>query len=541
MDSDLSTDNTADIRTPYMGERIVDYLACYGVEKVFGIPGTHSIELYRGLEDSPIEHILTRHEQGAGFMADGYARQSGKPGVCFVITGPGATNALTAIAQAYSDSVPMLIFSPMNDVIENHFNLGRLHEIGDQSAVFKPVTGFSEIAYSERRLRELIDQAFELFSHQRPRPVHIHLPLSLLRARSTEKWQRPVARGAVAIDERLIAKAIEQLEAAKSPVMVVGGGCRGLGAKAVGLAERIGCPMVATVAGRAEVPVSHALAVGAQLAAPQVLALVAGADVVLVLGSELAEPDHWTTQLELPMKQIWVNLDEQLLQHHKPFLAIQASVGPVLDAINQQISRVNEPRLRQQYRLCKSIRDQHGARFTPVQKTHWRVLTEIVKQLPKPSAVCSDMTQIAYTAVEHLPLAEGINWFHPNGYGTLGYALPAAIGAKIAEPDNRVLCLVGDAGFQYTVAELGVAAERELNVVVLLWQNNALQQIADDMVDANISPNAVHQQNPDFTALAKSYGWQAHEIAGLAALGGALEQAFLQSGPVMLVLDAANC
>ena len=126
-----------------VGEALVKLLSEYGVELVFGIPGTHSIELYRGLENSPIRHISPRHEQGGGFMADGYARVSGKPGVCFVITGPGVTNITTPMGEAYMDSVPMLIISPVNDPDPDDINRGRLHEITNQSAVTKPLTAFS--------------------------------------------------------------------------------------------------------------------------------------------------------------------------------------------------------------------------------------------------------------------------------------------------------------------------------------------------------------------------------------------------------------
>ena len=168
-----------------VGEALVALLAKYGVDTVFGIPGTHSIELYRGLEPSGMRHVLTRHEQGAGFMADGYARITGKPGVCFVITGAGVTNIATAVAQAHSDSVPLLIISPVNDIVhgadgerEHH---GRLHELGDQAAVTRPFTAFSETAENQQHLLELVHRSFALFECERPRPVHINIPLSILR------------------------------------------------------------------------------------------------------------------------------------------------------------------------------------------------------------------------------------------------------------------------------------------------------------------------------------------------------------------------
>jgi 5-guanidino-2-oxopentanoate decarboxylase len=175
--------------------------------------------------------------------------------------------------------------------------------------------------------------------------------------------------------------------------------------------------------------------------------------------------------------------------------------------------------------------------MTPKQKKHWLVITELMKHLPEDVTIVSDMTQIAYTAVEYLPLNRPNSWLHPTGYGTLGYALPAAIGAVLADQSRPALVLVGDAGLQYTFQEMTLAAELDLNIVILLWNNNALQQIHDDMNEARIQPVGVHQQNPGFIALALACGWRARIVASLTSLGSELQDAFDQTGPVLLRLD----
>jgi len=522
------------------GEAIVRLLEQLGVDVVFGIPGTHSIELYRGLQHSSIRHILSRHEQGAGFMADGYARASGRPGVCFVITGPGVTNITTAMGQAYSDSVPMLVLSPVNDGDGSHYHYGRLHEIGQQSRVTDELTAFSVTVTNAEQIGAEINRAFRLFATERPRPVHINIPLSILRGEVNAPFMLEPQRPRAGVDSSVLAKIQAALVAAANPVIVAGGGCRHFAELVVALAERVPCPLITTVAGRGIIPGSHPLSVGAQLRAPEVQAFLRDADFALVLGSELAEPDHWSDELRLPARQVWVNLDAELLLRRAPETGVVADAREVVSSLNQRIARAQGEAVRVTHERCRAVREQLRQLFEPWQHTHWRVLIELQKNLPPECCVCSDMTQLAYTAVDYLPCKLPDSWFHPNGFGTLGYALPAGIGVALAREPSPVLVLVGDAGLQYTMAEMGVAAELGLSIVILLWQNNALQQIADDMAEHGVAAIAVTQQNPDFLALAKSFGWQARKVNGLYDLGPQLEAAFAESSPVLLELDATS-
>src|ERR1700756_4515546 len=176
------------------GELLVGLLKDLGVEVVFGIPGVHTVELSRGLPATGIRHITPRHEQGAGFMADGYARVSGKPGVCFIITGPGVTNAATAIGQAYADSIPLLVISSVNHTASLGKGWGCLHETQDQRAMTAPITAFSAVALSAEDLPELIARAYAVFDSERPRPVHISVPLDVLSAPIKRDWSSEVVR-----------------------------------------------------------------------------------------------------------------------------------------------------------------------------------------------------------------------------------------------------------------------------------------------------------------------------------------------------------
>ncbi len=536
---------------PTVGEAIVELLIDYGVELVFGIPGTHSIELYRGLGcavsdkvDTPaavrIRHISPRHEQGGGFMADGYARISGKPGVCFVITGPGVTNITTPLGEAYMDSVPMLVISPVNEPDANHHNRGRLHEITNQSAVTAPLTAFSVTVGEVDEIPKLLARAFALFASETPRPVHISIPLSLLAMPVAKKWRALPASAqpslATATDAQ-IARAAHMITCAQRPLIIAGGGTSRCAAAVVALGEAIPCPLLTTTAGRGVAPASHPLSVGAQVRARGVQALLENADLAIFLGTEFAQTDIWNEELKLPRQQIWVNLNREALQRAGEVLTIHADAHDAVTRLTEKLPPPKSARRAQVHALCAATRDAHQHDMTPKEKAHWAVLTELMNHLPADAVIASDMTQIAYTATDYLPLERPNSWLHPCGYGTLGYALPAAIGAILADPSKPALVLVGDAGLQYTMQEMTLAAELELNLVVLLWNNDELQQIHDDMNAAGILAIGVRQKNPDFIALAHACGWQARIIESLSTVGIQLCEAFSESGPVLLRLD----
>ena len=196
----------------------------YHVDTVFGIPGVHTVALYRGLEGQAIRHVTPRHEQGAGFMADGYARVSGKPGVCFIITGPGMTNILTAMGQAYADSIPMLVISSVNERERLGLGKGYLHELPNQRAMTAGVSAFSHTLMSVEELPGVLARAFSVFEGERPRPVHIELPLDIITADASHMAlaPRPVVRRP-APNRTLIREAAGLLKQAERPLLLLGG------------------------------------------------------------------------------------------------------------------------------------------------------------------------------------------------------------------------------------------------------------------------------------------------------------------------------
>jgi 5-guanidino-2-oxopentanoate decarboxylase len=505
------------------GEALVSLLEAYGVDTIFGIPGVHNIEMYRALPRSQIRHILTRHEQGAGFMADGYARASGRPGVCFTITGPGLTNILTPMGQAWSDSSNMLVISSALDITDSAQGRGRLHEMISQVNAASAVTANAMRAYTAQDMQDAVARAFSGFASARPRPAYVEVPLDLLSKPAGPGWKarstaaRPAHRG-----EDIVA-AIRMLKAARTPFIILGGGALDGGKAALAIAEALGAPILTTTAGKGAVPADHPLCWGYCLGNPAVQAMVQASDCVLAAGTELSETDFWTSDCILE-NLIRIDIDPASLgRPHTARLAILADAAPALAAIAAGVKGNTAPR-----HIVPSTEDH------PLRATLRKVLTVIRDSLPPETVIASDMTQIAYAANEIFPVSQPRTWLHPVGFGTLGFALPAAIGAKFAVGEKPVAALLGDYGFQYTCNELGTAVEHKLPMPILLWNNEALGQIHDGMVGAGIQPNAVNLMNPDFQVFARAYGASAERPADLKSLARCIGKALKADGPTII-------
>jgi acetolactate synthase-1/2/3 large subunit/5-guanidino-2-oxopentanoate decarboxylase len=510
-------------------------LKAHGVDVIFGIPGVHNVEMYRGIEEAGIRHVLARHEQGAGFMADGYARASGKPGVAYVITGPGLTNVMTPMGQAYSDSVPMLVISSCLD--ETAARRGQLHQMIDQEGAARCICDWSHEVTSAGATYGLIERAFNEFASARPRTKHLQVPIALggrladaAPAPVEARAKRPVAR---AEDVAAVADALQQ---AKTPMILFGGGSVGAGAAARAVVERSGAATMTTYAGRGVVGADLPLDFGAYLARPDSAEVLARADLVLVVGSELSEIDLWRDELGHKGRMIRVDIDAVELEHPRAELCILSDAAAFLEA------------------LAESLPDRAGPKWDAADvaatKARWRrevdaerpgivpVVDALRDACPAKTMIYSDMTQFAYAAKEVWPMDRPGHWHHPFGYGTLGYGMPAAIGGAIAREGEPTLAICGDSGFQYTLQELGTAVEHGLPLPIILWDNGKLKEIEDAMIRSQIAPNAVVARNPDFCALANAYGAHAVQPGSLDEMGRAVRAAFDADRPTLIHVKA---
>jgi thiamine pyrophosphate-dependent acetolactate synthase large subunit-like protein len=317
-------------------------------------------------------------------------------------------------------------------------------------------------------------------------------------------------------------------------VILLGGGAIDVPqVRTVRLAEEIGAAVVTTIAGKGVFPESHTLSLGATLSRSPTQKFLAEADLVLVIGSELSETDSWTDKsLELGGTVIRVDIAEaQLTVNAEPALAIRSDAAAFVDALGEAGSSL--PADRQNQRVTM-VRHEISASWNTLARKHIRVLDALRAALPADAFVATDMTQIAYTGNAAFPVDRPRCWIHPVGFGTLGYALPAAIGAKLADPRRPGVALAGDYGFQFTLPELGTAVELGLALPVVVWNNEGLGQIRDGMVEAGITEIGVKAHNPDFQALAEAYGCRAVCPRTLDVLGKDLRDALAARVPTLI-------
>jgi 5-guanidino-2-oxopentanoate decarboxylase len=516
---------------PTLGQRLADALAARGVTTLFGIPGVHNVELYRGIEAAGLSHVLTRHEQGAGFMADGYARVTGQPGVALVISGPGLTNIMTPLAQAWSDSVPMLVLSATLEDRDRGARIGRLHDMPDQEGAARAACGHSFTAGSAEMLWDQLDWAFAQFASARPEPVHIQIPLDIL---AMEAGPPPVPRSLPhrpCADTQAVTDAARMIAAAKRPLMVVGGGAWDGAEVLAPLCQNGSIPFFTTYAARGIAPPDHPMWLGATLAQSRAADVFAKADLVIAIGTELAETDLWRAHPGHDCPMIRVDIDPAQLQaRHPADLAICSDAAAFLRAL--------------------TAHDLAGSDWTKGEVADWReslilsamqerpeparVIPHLTEALTPSSIIVSDMTGLAYLGKEVVPLPTGAAWHHPFGFGTLGYGLPAAIGAKVARPDAEVICIAGDYGLQYTIQELGTAVELGLGLPILVWDNAMLGEIDAAMRRVQMSPMAITAHNPDFIALGRAYGAHGCELPRLRDLKETLRAAFAADRPTLI-------
>jgi len=527
------------------GELLVRLLEAYGVELVFGIPGVHTVELYRGLPATRIRHVTPRHEQGAGFMADGYARATGKPGVCFIITGPGMTNILTAMGQAYGDSVPMLVISSVNRRDQLGMGDGRLHELPSQRNLVAGVAAFSHTLLRPDQLPQVMARAFALFASARPRPVHIEIPIDVI-AEPADPSIATVRHlpGPPAPTPDAAAKAAALLRAGRAPLVVLGGGAVNAASEALALVEHLDAPVIHTVNAKGILPPGHPLRAGENMGLAPVRDALGSADVVLAVGSEFGETEMYPDPQPLKFGGPLIRIDidpEQLVRRVAADLPILADARLALMAINRALGvagrgqgRADSPGARR----AAEIRAAAARLWWPAVAVHRRVARVIRESLPD-AIVVGDSAEPVYAMNQFYEAPRPRSYFNSaTGYGTLGYGLPAGIGAKLGAPDRPVVVLVGDGGLQFTIGELAAAVETKLPLIVLVWNNQGYGEIKTYMVERQIAPIGVDIYTPDFLAIARGFGCAAAGVESFDHLAGLLKAAAAATVPTLIEIRA---
>lgn len=524
-----------------LGEILPRLLEAHGFDTVFGIPGVHTVELYRGMPDTALTHITPRHEQGAGFMADGYARATGRPAACFIISGPGMTNIATAMGQAYADSVPMLVISSVLNRNELGRGEGRLHELKNQSALVEGVAAFSHTVMSPDELPAVLDRAAAVFHAARPRPVHIELPLDVIVAPADHLLPdaRPHPLRPSPAPEAVIQVA-DWLSGAEAPLVILGGGTAGAADEAQRMVEALGAPTLLTINAKGVLPPRHPLLVGTLLPQQPVLDALREADVVLAIGTELGETDTLLFGDRPKIEGMLIRVDieaEQLSRNATADLGIVADAGNFCAALAEEANAA--PRSNGVDRAAR-LREAAWGSIPDAYQIHGRIFDMIADRWPD-LIVAGDSTQPVYGANLTYDAPGPRGWFNSStGYGTLGYGLPAAIGAKIACPDRPVIGLIGDGGLQFSIAELATAMELGLPLPILLWNNRGYGEIKTYMRDRQIPEIGVDILTPDFQTIARGFGCHAVRVGTPEELMSALEKSLSADRPTLIEIDDAT-
>jgi len=524
------------------GEWVVEALRAAGVRHVFGLPGVHNLAIYDALlRQHDIAHILSRHEQGAAFMADGYARASGRPGVVVVTTGPGATNVLTPLVESFAGSQPILAL--MSDIPAALIGkgLGALHEVPNQIDCFKPVTRWAETVTDGRGIAAAIERAFHLFRTTRPGPIALSLPTDLLVGKTERR--RATLRGSLpTCDARRIEAATKRLRAAKRPLIVAGGGVIASDASAelASLAHRLVAPVITSVMGRGAIPESDPLWLGVLPNYRSTKAALEQADVILAVGCRFAHRSTKGLLLNLEFKPeqalIHIDIDPSVIGlMHRPAVGI---VGDARDGLRNLLANLGYGSAASEWD-ADWIRSQRDVRWPRYSAQVDRLIQILRRALDPRAIVVNDQTGLNYWMEWHFPVLEPRTFLYPVGSATLGYGVPAAIGAKIAHPEKQVLAVLGDGGFMFSVNELATAVKYDLGIVFLVLNDQRYGAIKYLQEGIFGKPYEVDLANPDFPALARAFGAQGVRVDAVDELPEVLTRALRHRGPTVLELPMA--
>jgi acetolactate synthase-1/2/3 large subunit len=513
------------------GEALAKQLSREGVRVVFGLPGVQLYGAMAGLRDEKdMRFVTTRHEQATSYMADGYARAGGGIGVCLVVPGPGVLNAAAGLSTAYSASSPVLMLAGQVPKRYLGKNVGVLHEIDDQLDAVKPVTKW------RRRVLEVVDipaavqEAVRQLRTGRPRPVHLEIPPDTLEEEADVELRPPLTIAREAAPAADIDRAARTLLAAERPLVYAGGGVHASGAHeaVAAVAEYLQAGVVQSAEGKGAVTDESDLSLGAALWPQSPLRqYMDAADVVLVVGSRCAlaafQPGQQVIQIDVDAEEIGRN--------HPTTTGLVGDARLTLEQLLERLRAEAPPRTsrkteRQQLREALAALD--------TQEPNSPILRALRAGVPEDAIVVAGMTQIGYYSRPFWPVYRPRTYLTSSYSGNLGFEYPTALGAKIARPDRAVVAICGDGGFMYNVQELSTAARERINVVAVVFNDEAFGNVARDLDESWGGSHGAALQNPDFLKLADAFGVIGMRAARATEVGELVRKAVTLDRPVLI-------
>ncbi|WP_371322769.1 acetolactate synthase large subunit [Dechloromonas sp. ZY10] len=512
-----------------------------GVRIVSGYPGGAILPIYDALGQSTvIHHVLARHEQGAGFIAQGMARATGQVGVCLASSGPGATNLLTAIADAKLDSIPLVAIT--GQVPKAMIGTDAFQEV-DTYGLSIPITKHNFLVSSAEELLTVIPRAFELALSGRPGPVLVDIPKDVqMQAIEISKWPTPgQSQAAEAADAWAISEAAAMINSAKRPLLYLGGGVVHSGAAeaALALAEKASLPTVMTLMALGAMPVDHPLSLGmlGMHGAPYCNLALDECDLLIAVGARFDDRATGKVAAFCPQARIiHIDIDPAELDKIKTaHVGIAADVHEALERLLPLVSENSRPTWVDR---VKQLKQAHPQQFPEREQTlsHFGLIREVAEALDDQASIATDVGQHQMWVAQAYPLRRPRQWLTSGGLGTMGFGVPAAIGAALAEPQRTVVCFTGDGSILMNIQELVTAGEENVNLKIILMNNATL--------------GLVHQQQtlfygerlfasqfksmPNFIKVAEGLGIAAVDLDQEADPRAALRAALQRPGPCLI-------